>query len=257
MSQLRRPQEAVDSFRSAISIAPQNSKAFYNFAVHYYSVGETERALEMAREALRIDPGHVQARDLVSRIEAELHVPASPEVPSAPPMAAPPMAGQESQFGPQPPYGQQPPFGQQQYGQPSPAQYYRPGYYDYSQPVHSLPFVERLGGFWDGAGWTLAGANFIYWVAHIVVYLPILSAIFNNAGGPMSRQMQGQMFGPYPWLQFLGFALDLGIILWMCLDLADRRGNWLWLLPTILSCCCVGLIWTIPPIYILFGRQRA
>ena len=248
LSQLRRPNEATDAFRRAIQLSPSNSKAFYNLAVHYFSLNEKERSLEMAREALRVDPGNTQARDLVERLQTELGVGPSADVPAPPPPAG---SSSEQPFGqPAAGYGVPP--------APPTAGYYRAGYYDYSQPVHSLRFIERMGSWWDGVGWAISGGFFITWLASLLITLPFLQEVFSNPNSPALRNMRGNMFvGPNPLLSVAYDILVLGIIVWMILDLLDRRGNWLWMLPTTLACCCLGINWLIPPIYILFGRPRA
>jgi len=242
LSQLRKPTEATESFRKAIQLSPYNSKAFYNFAVHYYSLNQKDRALEMGREALRLEPGHTQARELVERLQAELHVPPSPDVPAPPP----PMAGTP------------PPSGLGFEGPPQ-AGYYRAGYYDYHQPVHSLRFIEQMGGWWDGLGWLFSGGYFLTWLAGLIVAVPIMQAVLANPNNPAFRNMRGGFFGGgmgNPLLSLTSDVLLLLIFVWMILELLDRRGNWLWIVPTIVSCCCFAITWLIPPIYILFGRQR-
>lgn len=236
LSQLGHANEATDSFRRAIQLSPQNSKAFYNLAVHYYGLKEKERALEMAREALRIDPNHTPARELVDRIQGELGVPPSPEVPQPP---------AEAMDVPQP---QPQPFAPQE------GSYYRPGYYDYNEPVHSLRFVEALGKIWDGIGWVLSLGCMICWISYVVLLAPVLTKFMSNPS--VLRTMNNQTFGPAPTLNLLVYCFVFLMIIWMIIELLDRRGNWMWLLPILFSCCCLRITWAIVPMYILFGRQR-
>lgn len=44
----------------------------------------------------------------------------------------------------------------------------------------------------------------------------------------------------------------------MILELADRRGNWLWLLPYILVCCCTCSLLqpVVQIIYMTMGRRK-
>jgi hypothetical protein len=72
LAQTNRPQEAGDAFKHAIGLSPYNAKAYYNLAVHYYSLGQKHEALNMANEAVGVDPRHSSAKELVARINAEM-----------------------------------------------------------------------------------------------------------------------------------------------------------------------------------------
>jgi hypothetical protein len=52
-----------------------------------------------------------------------------------------------------------------------------------------------------------------------------------------------------------GFASLIGILIWSIMDILDRRGNFVWLIPNIICSCC-GFGWITLPIYILAGRNN-
>lgn len=235
LSNLNQSEQASAAFQEAIALAPHNSKAFYNFAVHLYSGGVKDRALEMAREASRLDQNHTAAAELASRIERETRGYPMQEPPT---MAPPTMTSEGTPFA----------------APPQPGSYYRPGYYDYSAPVHSLAFIEKMGKSWDVIGWVLASAGGVLFVVRIV-----------NAFGAVSRAMSqvgGQSYNPFD-MSYLShdivvFLLVLGValftILWIVFDIVDRRANWLWAVPLLLGCCC-GLHWLVLGLYIPLGRR--
>jgi len=79
---------------------------------------------------------------------------------------------------------------------------------------------------------------------------------FNNPEN--FQRMSGMGFGRTGIqlvVSLLGILIRLGSLVWMILELSDRRGNWLWLLPYLLCCCC-GFDWLILAIYMLAGRQK-
>ncbi len=267
LSQLNRPDEATQAFREAISCGPSNAKAYFNLAVHQYTLGQKVEAESMAREAVRLDPSHAGARDLVGRIQRELSpelitptgkVPANPGNPADPLSGgtAPPSAGPGQGA---PPAGAPGPQG----GQPNqgPQQnYYRPPYEERSgynnSNIHSIAFIGNMGKGWDTFGYIVSALNILIFVVTILMILPMLQEAFKNPEA-FRNQNAMMMSGAGPAVQvmeILGYLIRLISLVWMILDLSDRRGNWLWLIPFILCCCC-GLPGMIMPFYIWKGRS--
>jgi len=247
LSQLNQPDGATEAFRRAISLNAHNPKAYYNLAVHYYALGQKNEAIEMAREAVRIDSKHAGARDLVTRIEAELNPPVDAGAPRIMDDGTTVSGGPQGSAGPtaQGPY-QSPPMGN----------YERPGYS--TAGVHSLQFVERLGKTWDTIAWIIIVIVFaVFVISWITNFGQIMEAFSNPAA---ARRMGGMnAFSSMNLFQMLlsivGMLARLGGLVWMIMELSDRRGNWLWLLPYILCCCC-GVDWLVMGIYLLAGRQK-
>jgi tetratricopeptide (TPR) repeat protein len=230
LSQLRDGNGAVDAFRQAISLNPHNGKAFYNLAVHYYSAGEMPRALEMAREAVRVEPSHAQARELAGRIEQETGSAADRELPSAPPgqsISAPAAPMQ-------------------------PGAYYRGEVYGYEQPLHSIRMIESLGRVWDGIGIGLIVVGAAFFTYNIVTGLHTYGQIVGNLGQYMNSQ---ENFGVAMFTGAVGLVIRLVNLIWLLMDLLDRRNTMLWLLPSLIACCC-GLEWVVSLIYYFGGRNK-
>lgn len=217
------PDAATTAFRTAIANEPANPKAYYNLATHLYQIGNKVEAQTMAGEALRLDPRHGAARDLITLIEQEQR--AASEV-VAPPPSEPN------------PYAESP--------------YARRGY---QQPRHAIAFVEALGAKWMTLGWVLVVASAVILILSFVQLGPALIDMFSQmASNPDAVDPNALQVNTNPLLQFFGYALPLASLIWMVMDLADRRGNWLWMIPFVLCCCC-GLSWIVQPIYMLVGRK--
>jgi tetratricopeptide (TPR) repeat protein len=245
LSQLGQPEPATEALRRAISLAPQNPKAYYNLAVHAYSQGQKAEALEMAREAVRLDSKHAGARDLVARVEAEMR----PQDDVAAPRAQEPAAPTEAPGAPSQPSA---PY-QSPYQQP-PGGYVRPGYE--SSGVHSLQFVENMGKTWDAIGWGLVITSLVVFVASIFLFMPLYMEMFRDPENISRMNMMGLGGGALSIvIQLVSWAATLASLVWMILELSDRRGNWLWMLPYIICCCC-GFHWIVLGIYLIAGRTK-
>jgi len=272
LSQTAEADAAVEAFRQAIMLSPYNAKAYFNLGVHYFSTGNKVGAEEMAREAVRIDPRHAGARDLLSRIEAERAPekpistaiegpsPYSPGGGQAPSSSGPPF-GEPQRPAPsaQPPTGSSPyessPHGTSPYGTSPEGAYYRPGY-ESSSTVHSLSFVENLGSSWSALGYVIGGIGTaiaaINWGKAILVDFP---AMMNDMEA--FAQSQSGFLGSTPGqmaLSMISMLVALVALIWMILELTDRRGPWLWMLPFVICCCC-GFHGPVILIYMWKGRS--
>lgn len=287
LSQLKQPEAAVEAFRKAIMLSPYNVKAYFNLAVHYYGIGEKLHAEEMAREAVRVDPRHAGARDLLNRIEGERtptevgvrpidtaspqsgHVPTvapppgthdsgtveapQPVQTTSPSLTPAPGVSPPSGTGMTPPPGSAgpPPGGYVPPPKTDPGGYYRAGY---EQPVHSLNFVESMGAGWTRAGWGLAIVGTIIFVISLVTTISMWDTIMSSANQPgdLSSMFEGNVVTMV--LSLIGWIVQIATLVWMVLELVDRRGNWMWMVPFALCCCC-GLQGPVVMIYLLNGRN--
>lgn len=289
LSQLSRPDDATAAFRNAIMHGPYNAKAYFNLAVHYYALGQEVQAEEMAREAVRIDPKHGGARELVSRIESGRKpqsgvgvgqgstpypgdplsdpnlpppgtsgpLPGQPMTPQAPSGGPQQPVSPEQPSAPQQPYGAAPqqPYGapQQPYGAaPTPQGYYRPGYE--SAGVHSLRFVENMGKTWDTIGIVLGVAMLAMFIVSLFMSMGMVTEMMRN---PQSFQNNPNLFtgGGNIVLSILYYPIMLGSWVWLIMDIVDRKSNWLWVLPYFICCCC-SLQGVVQLIYIFKGRNN-
>ena len=250
LSQTNQPDLATSAFQQAILISP-NAKAYYNLAVHQYQLGQKQPALDAAREAVRVDPSHSGARELAGRIERELGL---PQVTTARPddVLQPESSSGEQSAGPgvAQPYGS--PYGTQS------ADYYRQGYVPQEGPIHSLKFVENMGKTWTTLGWAVVGFGALYFAfsLYMIFGTGMMEQIQQAISNPGYRVQQQS--GPLSILSnIMWVAMLIGSTTWMALDLADRRGNWLWLLPYIVCCCltCSLMPWAVVAVYLLAGRK--
>ena len=104
--------------------------------------------------------------------------------------------------------------------------------------IHTIRLVESLGGIWLGLGWALPLLQLGYWIFAVVMFGRL----------PTSFDLMGE--GP------TGVSLGLSafMLLYLAVDIKDRKGNWLWLLPLILCGCC-SATWVALPIYLLAARK--
>jgi tetratricopeptide (TPR) repeat protein len=273
LSQTGQPIAATDAFNRAITLDPASAKARYNMAVHLYAQGQKSEALTHARAAADLDATHAGARQLINTIDSELRGPAPHQTPNyndplaTPPQSAPPVT-------PAPPIPQPNPYAANTGGVEAPRTepsmpappptphvptnvppvsnpYAKPAY---SGPTHSIPFVENLGSTWVGIGWFLAALSLVGFIAGVIVVISAFGQ--GNFNDPNSfEQAMNRQGGIVLLSQIAGYGSTFGIIVWSIMDLIDRRGNMIWLLPNILCSCC-GFGWITLPIYLLAGRNN-
>ncbi len=272
LSQTGQPAAATDAFNRAIALDPNSAKARYNLAVHQYALGQKLDALKSAREAAEIDPAHAGARQLIGNLETEisgpspqstpnpndpLGQPAPPPIPQAPsttpqtpqanPYAAPTSPGEPAM--PAPPTAvpnvppQVPSMVQNPYAKAA-----------YDGPEHTIPLVENMGKAWVTIGWLMALLSLVGGICFALIMVNVFqSGNFNDPTSMESamREQSGLMLVTN--LSFYGSLL--GIMVWSIMDIIDRRGNFVWLIPNIICSCC-GFGWITLPIYILAGRNK-
>ena len=61
-----RSEEAIKIFNHALEISPKNTVALTNLAAMYVEIGEYDKALEIAKESMKLNPDSVSARDAVA-----------------------------------------------------------------------------------------------------------------------------------------------------------------------------------------------
>lgn len=107
-----------------------------------------------------------------------------------------------------------------------------------------------------GSAWTTIGLVIVALGAIMFVFslADTIAQFSDMAGGRLNpNRMQG--FSTTDIVQaVLAFALFSFEVVWIIFDIADRRSNWLWLLPFFVGCCCLGVHWAVLGIYIWKGR---
>jgi tetratricopeptide (TPR) repeat protein len=255
LSQTNQPDLATAAFQQAILISP-NAKGFYNLAVHQYQLGQKQPALDAAREAVRIDPAHAGAKDLVSRLEREMGLPQSGSAaaindvlkPGEAPAQEGTMAGGVAGPGAGSPYGTT-------HSQAPQGEYYRQGYVPQEQ-VHSLKMVENMGKTWDTIGWAIVAAGGLVFILSIFVSFGAVMELLNNPAASAGQNPFMSTGGSVASLilNILGLFSIIASFTWMIMDIQDRRNNWLWILPLVICCCC-GMNWAVVAVYMLGGRK--
>lgn len=173
----------------------------------------------MAMEAARLEPNNAGARDLILRIESESGM-APSGVPDPSGVPTPYASPQES--------------------------YVRPGY---EPPLHSIKFVENMGGGWLTIAWVLAVIDLGILAFSIMAFVPLFGKF---QGDPKGMQLAMQHAIPIG-VTIVSWVGKLGMLGWLIVDIMDRRGNWLWVLPQVLCGFC-GCGFLTLPIYLLAGR---
>jgi hypothetical protein len=171
---------------------------------------------------------------------------------------APPRGAVGGPTGPVPPPSERPLYGQPQPGQPPVGGYGTQGYgaqgygaQGYGGGGHSLPFVGNMGATWVTIGWVLAVLSFVIFGGTLLLLGPMIQEIIANPSAAETISMPGQTM-----ISIGSTIVTLGVLLWVILDLVDRRGNFVWLVPVILCTCCGGMGWLILPIYLVWGRSQ-
>lgn len=224
---------ATAAFRAATNYWPSSGEPNYRLAMHFRANGMGRESMETARRALEIEPGHAGARELLAQVERELGVAAPPssEIPVA--AYAPPNA-EGGQY-------QQNPYTEQG------GAYYRPGQASWDGRMHNVAFVEKMGKNWDTFGLVLAifgAAMTVYGIINMVQnWDAMMTAIQAGKQADIPQNIV---------MQILSWVGLIASIFWVASDIADRKGNWLWLVVFLICCCCNPVQW----LYYFLGRKN-
>lgn len=215
-AQTGRAEAATESFRKAAMVAP-SARSYFNLAVHYYNIGEAEDCLETVRKCLKLDPSHTEAMMLVARLSGQGNDPQfSAEGKAIDPTA---MAYKRR-------YG----FGRR----------------------HLFAVMAENQEQWIATGWG-------------IIILSIVSALMMKVISPFhvppkfnDHDILGGLrpiAAPYAFATIAFFlTMVLASMIWTSLDLIDRRGKALWMIPMMLCCftCAPSLA---QALYMVIGRR--
>lgn len=123
--------------------------------------------------------------------------------------------------------------------------------------------VGRFGSTFTGLGWGLAIISFGLTIFASQRLIRAAQHPSIADGTPVTPgEAQRVLGGDFNAFITLGLLVWFLTLLWITLDLADRRGSWAWLvlalvfaLPCFLAPFC-GPGWFLLPIYLAFGRAR-
>lgn len=238
-SMLGRAEEAESNFKAALRITPDNPKIAYNYALFLQEADRKQEALEAAKRAAALNPANTSAVDLLRGLEGELG--------SAPfDLPSPFITSDEGEIDTE-----------GSVAGPSAARtspYIRPGFYGEGMNIQSLKSIESLGELWYAGGWLLV-------VLGALAFVPVT---FNAIKGLMTNALHPTFSRPIPaGFQMPIFAqglVMLGLVVWMLLEMINRRGNWLWfltvLLASFLGCFYLNLSWLVLLLYLIFDRPK-
>lgn len=142
------------------------------------------------------------------------------------------------------------------YGAPQQfAQYPREGYG--SPNAGAIPAIDRLGTTWTIIGWTIIVLSLAYTLYSVAVMGPqILDFMRQMSAGKDPNTLSKELQGKIPiWVSVVSWIITLSSLGWSILDVVNRRGNMLWLLPFI-CCTCGGMQWLVLPIYMVTARNK-
>lgn len=273
LSQTGQPAAATEAFNRAISLDPNSAKALYNLSVHQYALGQKADALKSAREAINLDPSHAKARQLISNLETEISGPSPQSTPNPnDPLAQPPIS-QAPPAIPQTPQAPQPnPYASSErpsepsmsiappptlpnvppQGPGAPQNPYAKAAYE--GPEHTIPLVENMGKAWVGIGWFMALLSLVAIIGFVLIMVAVIQSGNFEDPNALEAAMQKET-GLMLLVNISYYGSLLGILIWSIMDIIDRRGNFVWLIPNIICSCC-GFGWLTLPIYILAGRNK-
>jgi tetratricopeptide (TPR) repeat protein len=215
-AQLGLAEAAVESLRKATMLAP-TAKNFYNLAVHLYDIGDKADAHDAVREALRLDPKHLSAKKLLRKIAG---TGGDPQFVSGGKSLDTTVAATKKLYG----------FGKK----------------------HLFTVFGDHQREWTNLGWTIVG-------------LSVLSTIvikFNFPfAAPPKPDMKSVFMGYKPIDSLSAFAtigffttMILASMIWTSIDLIDRRGRALWMVPMMI-CCFLFMPFLPQALYMFAGRK--
>ncbi len=237
LSQTGQPSAATEVFRRAVDLDPMSAKAHYNLAVHLYSQGEKTEALQSARTAASVDLNHAASRQLALTIETELGLSPTAELIPEPVRQAPQETASAAPF-------------MQANTNPYMKQ-------DVPYSGHSIPFVEKLGGWWTAIAWILVVMSLAGGIGAVKFFAEVMGQVNPNSqtmNEDMARLAQ-HYTGLINFIRICGFGSIVGTVTWSLMDHLDQRNSFLWLIPNIVCTCC-GCAFITLPIYMLAGRNK-
>jgi len=243
LANLNRRDDATQAFRRALAIAPLNSKALYNYALHLYESGDLVQAESVIGTLLESQPNHASGLDLRAVIRSERTepdpAPVETEVAPVPEIAPVELDRQDSAFAHGLPVA------------PTAIGYVRPSASD-DQP--RLSYIESAQPWWDRGAWAVA-------VASMGLTAPRIASLvhmFSETGGKISRDafMTAFWAGGNPILGWIRFLVMAGTIVWMAMEVMNRRKQPSWLVAATIA-GFLGMEWAVLAVYLLVGRNES
>ena len=215
-AQTGRAEAATESFRKAIAL-DASPRGFFNLAVHYYNIGESAAAIEAVQKCLGLDADYPEATQLVSHLRG---------------------SGPEPQFSVQ--------------GQALESTVLsRKRRYGFGRK-HLFAVLAENQEQWVALGWTIVGLSILSGL--LIKFVPPFQP-------PSQFNSKDILAGlkPLPTVSAFGtiaffLTMVLASMFWTSLDLIDRRGRALWMIPMML-CCFTCLPFISQALYMSIGRK--
>jgi tetratricopeptide (TPR) repeat protein len=217
-AQTGRAEAATESFRRASTLQP-SAKAFFNLAVHLYNIGEAADSLESVKKCLKLDPNNSEAKQLVARLSGQG---VDPKFSAAGNVIDPTNLAYKRRYG----------FGRK----------------------HLFAALAENQEQWVQTGWAIVVLSIVSALLMKIVSPFHVPAKFNDhdiLGGlkPIAA--------PYAFATIAFFlTMVLASMIWTSLDLIDRRGKALWMIPMML-CCFTCAPSVAQSLYMYIGRRDA
>jgi len=197
-AQSGRAEAATESFRKASTLTP-TAKSLFNLAVHLYNIGDQAEALEVCKKCLNIAPDHAEAQNLIARIEGGG---VDPKFSAEGQSIDPTVLAYKRRYG----------FGRK----------------------HLFAVLAENQEQWVALGWTIVGLSVLSGLA---------MKFFPPFQPPTKFNSHDVLAGLRPVASPTAFATIaffltsvLASMIWTSLDLIDRRGRALWMIPMMLCC---------------------
>jgi len=122
-----------------------------------------------------------------------------------------------------------------------------------------IPFIQKLGSVWIGAGFVLAFCNAASYLGQTAMmngsktYQELQTGQIKELGELTAKfsAITQEVPALVP-LGMLDLFLRVALLVYLVLDLNHRKGNYVWLVPLILTGCC-GFSWVVLPLYLVFA----
>jgi len=216
-AEIGRGEAAIESVRKATMLAP-SAKNFYNLAVLQYEIGDNGLAYDSVRAALELDPKHLSAKKLLRRIGGGKG--GDPSFATAQGAVRPPQMSKRTKYG----------FGKK----------------------HLFEVFGEHQREWTNMGWAIVGLAIVASIL-IKVNFPLVA--------PKVPDMKNLLAGykpantPAAFLTIAYFVtMILASMIWTSVDLIDRRGRALWMVPMMLG-CFMFIPFLPQALYMVVGRR--
>ena len=215
-AQLGRAEAATESFQKACTLDP-SAKTFYNLAVHQHNIGEKAAALETAQRCLKLDNDNLEAKLLIATMSAESE---QVQFSAKGVRLDPTLLARKRRYG----------FGRK----------------------HLFAVLAENQEPWVALGWTIVGFSIVAAIL-MKLYFPLVAPKHPDPKNPLLGYKPGSSFSSFALIAYF-LTTILASMIWTSLDLIDRRGRALWMIPMML-CCFLFLPFIPQSLYLYAGRR--